>query len=296
MAEPAMTDMPQDIWIQWLLNRRFGGDHQRMKKMLDFLYPVRDKVLSHIDLGDDETLLDVGCGDGLIAFGALEKFETCRVIFSDISDDLLNHVQTLVQDMNIGHRCQFVHASADDLSMLGDESVDAVTTRSVLIYVSAKQRAFNEFYGVLKPGGQLSIFEPINRFAFPEPPGRFAGYDVTPVMEIAQKVEAVYQHIQPPDTDPMTDFDERDLVADAEKAGFREIHLELQIEIKPSENADWSVMMHTAYNPKIPTLEEAIQEALTPDEAEKLVNHLRPLVESKQGINRAAVAYLWAVK
>jgi ubiquinone/menaquinone biosynthesis C-methylase UbiE len=296
MAQPAMTEMHQDIWIQWLLNRRFGGDPQRMKKMLDFLYPVRDKVLSHINLEDEEILLDAGCGDGLIAFGALEKFETCRVIFSDISNDLLNHVQTLVQDMNIQHRCQFVHASADDLSMLGDESVDAVTTRSVLIYVSTKGQAFKEFYRVLKPSGQLSIFEPINRFAFPEPPGRFAGYDVTPVMEIAQKVEAVYQRIQPPDTDPMGDFDERDLIAYAEKAGFKEIHLELQIEIKPSENTDWSVMMHTAGNPKIPTLEEAIQEALTPDEAETFVSHLRPLVESKQGIHRSAIAYLWAVK
>jgi len=291
-----MTEIPQDIWSQWLLNRRFGGDPQRMKKMLDFLYPIRDKVLSHIHLENGGTLLDAGCGDGLIAFGALEKFERCRVIFSDISDDLLNHVQTLVQDMNIQNRCQFVHASADDLSMLGDESVEAVTTRSVLIFVSPKQQAFNEFHRVLKSGGQLSIFEPINRFAFPEPPGRFAGYDVTPVMEIAQKVEAVYQRIQPPDTDPMTDFDERDLVIQAEKASFREIHLELQIKIKPSENTDWSVMMRTAANPKIPTLEEAMQQALTPAEAETFVNYLRPLVESKKGVNRSAVAYLWAVK
>lgn len=291
-----MTDSQQDIWIQWLLKGRFGGDPERMKKMLDWLYPVRDKVLSHINLENEEILLDVGCGDGLIAFGALEKFETCRVIFSDISEDLLNHVRGLTQEMNLQNRCQFVHASADDLSMLGDESVDAVTTRSVLIYVSAKQQAFKEFYRVLKPGGQLSIFEPINRFAFPEPPGRFAGYDVTPVVEIAQKVETVYQRIQPPDTDPMADFDERDLAIQAERAGFKEIHLELQIKIKPSENTDWSVMMHTAANPKIPTLEEAMQQALTPSEAETFVNYLRPLVESKQGVNRSAVAYLWAVK
>jgi arsenite methyltransferase len=291
-----MTDSQQDIWIQWLLKRRFGGDPERMKKMFDFLYPVRDKVLSHIDLEDEEILLDVGCGDGLIAFGALEKFETCRVIFSDISEDLLNHVQGLTQEMNLQNRCQFLHASADDLSMLGDESVDAVTTRSVLIYVSPKQQAFNEFHRVLKPGGQLSIFEPINRFAFPEPPGRFAGYDVTPVLEIAQKVETVYQRIQPPDTDPMGDFDERDLVIQAERAGFKEIHLQLQIKIKPSESADWNALMNTAFNPKIPTIKEAMQQVLTLDEAEQFVNHLRPLVESKQGVDRSAVAYLWAVK
>jgi len=290
-----MANSQQDIWSQWLLNRRFGGDAERMKKGLDFLYPVRDKVLSHIHLEDNEILLDVGCGDGLIAFGALEKFNKCRIIFSDISDDLLNHVRALAQEMNLSDRCQFVHASADDLSMVSDESVDVVTTRSVLIYVSAKQQAFNEFHRVLESGGQLSIFEPINRFAFPEPPNRFGGYDVTPIAELAQKVEAIYQSIQPSDTDPMTDFDERDLVSHAEKAGFSEIHLELQIEVRPHENVDWSAFLHVAPNPKIPTLEEAMGQALTPAEVERFINHIRPLVESKQGIHRSAIAYLWAV-
>lgn len=291
-----MTDTQQDMWAQWLLKRRFGGDPQSMQKMLDFLYPVRDTVLSHVHLADQETLLDVGCGDGLIAFGALEKFKMCRVIFSDISEDLLQHAETLAKEMNVHDRCRFLRASADDLSLLEAGSVDAVTTRSVLIYVSAKQEAFNEFHRVLKDGGELSIFEPINRFAFPEPPDRFEGYGVIPVAEIAQKLVALYQRLQPPESDPMGDFDERDLVSQAEKAGFSEVHLELQIEVKPHEKEDWAAFIHTAWNPKIPTLAEAMQEILTPSEAETFTNHLRPLVEAGQGTRRSALAYLWAVK
>jgi SAM-dependent methyltransferase len=291
-----MTGSNKDIWSQWLLNRRFGGDPARMQKMLDFLTPIREKVLSHIHLEENGTLLDVGCGDGLIGFGALEKFETCRVIFSDISDDLLDHVQALAQEMKAQERCQFLHASADDLSSLADESVNAVTTRSVLIYVSAKQQAFQEFWRVLKAGGELSLFEPINRFAFPEPPGQFGGYDVTPVADLAHKLEAIYQRLQPPDSDPMTDFDERDLVSHAEKAGFVKIHLELQIEVRPHENADWAAFLHTAGNPKIPSIAEAMAQALTPAEAERFSVHLRPLVEARQGVHRSAVAYLWATK
>ena len=42
--------------------------------------------------------------------------------------------------------------------------MDIVTTRSVLIYVEDKRRAFEEFFRVLKPGGRISLFEPINRF------------------------------------------------------------------------------------------------------------------------------------
>jgi ubiquinone/menaquinone biosynthesis C-methylase UbiE len=299
-----MAQSPQDMWSQWLLKRRFGGDPQRMQEMLDCLYPIRDKVLSHVKLGQGETLLDIGCGDGLIAFGALEKFPACRVIFSDISDDLLQHAERLAQALKVQDRCQFVHASADNLSMFDADSIDAVTTRSVLIYVSAKQHAFDEFFRVLrspdavsgKPGGVLSIFEPINRFAYPEPLQRFVGYDVTPIVEIASKVKAVYESLQPPDTDPMTDFDERDLIACAEQAGFTRIDLELQVEIKLPDNASWEAFIRIAGNPKIPTIEEALQQALTPREMEVFIQHVRPLVEARQGQHRSAVAYLWATK
>jgi arsenite methyltransferase len=182
-----MAKENRDIWSRWLLERRFGGDRATMQTSLtNYLYPWRDKLLSHAKLQKDETLLDVGCGDGLIAFGALEKVNTSRVIFSDISQDLLEHAHSLAQEMNVLDRCQFVNASADDLSMIEDASVDVVTTRSVLIYVSAKQRAFQDFYRVLKLGGRLSIFEPISRFSEPEPQHIFAGYNVQPVAKIAQ--------------------------------------------------------------------------------------------------------------
>lgn len=293
-----MGDSKKDIWSEWLLKRRFGGDPERMRIAMERLYHIRDRVLSQVHLKENETLLDAGAGDGLIAFGALEKFPGCHVIFSDISQDLLDHAEALAQEMNVAHRCRFVNASADDLSLLPDRSVEAVTTRSVLIYVSAKAKAFGEFQRVLQDGGALSIFEPINRFAFPEPEGRFGGFDVTPVLDLAQKVEAIYTRIQPPDTDPMTDFDERDLFSYAESAGFSEIHLELQAAVQPIDAAlaDWNGFLHTAGNPKIPTLAEAMDEALTPAEAERFTAHLRPLVEAGQGVRRFAVAYLWARK
>jgi len=292
-----VTKSNQDIWSQWLLHRRFGGDQTALQESLTkHLYPIRDEVLSHANLAENETLLDVGCGDGLIAFGALEKVKSGQVIFSDLSQDLLDHAQTLVREMNLLERCQFLNASADDLSSVTDATIDVVTTRSVLIYVSAKQQAFNEFYRVLKPGGRLSIFEPINRYGSPEPSDCFGSYDAKPIMEIAEKVKALYRGLQPIDSDPMLNFDERDLVKFAEEAGFKEIHLELKIEVKPPEYGDWEQMMNTAGNPKIPTLNEAIHQVLTPEERERFINHLRPLVEAKQGLRHFARAFLWAVK
>jgi len=296
-----MEQQPTDIWAQWLLHRRHGGDTARMQEVLAHLYPVRDKVLSHAAFGESSVLLDVGCGDGLIAFGALEKSPSSRVIFSDISQELLDHAASVAQRMQASDRCTFLRASADDLFGVTDASVDAVTTRSVLIYVAAKRRAFQEFYRVLKPGGRLSVFEPINRFGEPQPPHMFWGFDVTPIEAIASRVKAVYRRLQPLDTDPMMDFDERDLLEHAELVGFAEIHLELEVEVKPlSEVRNWSVtwesFLRSAANPKIPTLEEAMAQALTADEVARFTAHMRPLVEAKSGTMRSAVAYLSARK
>jgi methylase of polypeptide subunit release factors len=83
LAEPTT-----DIWAQWLLHRRHGGDPQRLRATVEYLYPVWDRVLANARLRKDGTLLDVGCGDGLIAFGALQRHQESKVIFSDISQDL----------------------------------------------------------------------------------------------------------------------------------------------------------------------------------------------------------------
>jgi hypothetical protein len=58
----------------------------------------------------------------------------------------------------------------------------------------------------------------------------------------------------------------------------------------------WEGILKSAGNPLNPTLEEAIAQALTPDEAEQFIAYLRPLVETMYGRKREAWAYLWAVK
>jgi len=296
-----MTQSTGDVWAQWLLHRRYGGDPQRLKATLDNLYPVRDKVLTQARLSDGCTLLDVGSGDGLIAFGALQQRPTCRVIFSDISQDLLEHAASAAEQMHVVDRSTFLRASAEDLSAVPDASIDAVTIRSVLIYVADKQQAIREFHRVLKLGGRLSLFEPINRFGEPQPTHMFWGFDATPIVEIAAKVKAVYQRLQPLDADPMMNFDERDLIGLVERVGFHEVHLDLEVDIKPlsevrGENRTWESFVRTAGNPRIPTLEEATAQVLTKDEAATFTAHMRPLVETGTGTYRSAVAYLSATK
>jgi arsenite methyltransferase len=239
-------------------------------------------------------LLDVGCGEGLIGFGALER-DAAHIVFSDISEDLLDFCREAAEALGAADRCSFVKAPADDLVGIEDASIDVVTTRSVLIFVADKERAFREFMRVLRPGGRVSLFEPINRFGMHERREGFWGYPSDGLGDLAERVEAIYGAIQP-ETDPMLDFDERDLVRLAESVGFFPVELEYHAEIKRMDPKPWPAFLNSSGNPKIPTIAQAMEQALTPDERERFTAHLRPLVEEGRGVWRMGEAYLTAVK
>jgi ubiquinone/menaquinone biosynthesis C-methylase UbiE len=125
-------------------------------------------VLDNARLRPGEKALDVGAGDGLIAFVALDRVAPAgTVIASDVSRDLVEHSRSIAVHLGVTDRMDFVVARAEDLETSRDSAVDVVTTRSVLIYVDEKERAFKEFFRVLRPGGRVSIFQPINNY-FPE--------------------------------------------------------------------------------------------------------------------------------
>jgi SAM-dependent methyltransferase len=186
----------------------------------------------------------------------------------------------------------FAEARAEDLSAIGDRSVDIVTTRSVLIYVDDKARAFHEFFRVLRPGGRVSLFDPINNY-FPDTPDEFWGFDSRPVRDLVQRiweyqgwVESEYPN------DPMMNFNTKDLLRHAEEAGFEEVHIKLSVDVEPgSWVVDWERLLNTSPNPNAHTAREAIQGALSAEEADRLERHVRPLADGGRGVMRSANAY-----
>jgi arsenite methyltransferase len=146
------------------------------------------------------------------------------------------------------------------------------------------------------PGGRVSIFEPINRY-FEESADDFWGFDARPVEGLVAKLWAGENSDDPDEaaSDPMMNFGERDLFDAADDAGFEEVRVELAIEREPgSWVEDWDALLKTAPNPNAPTVREAIDAALTPEEAARFEAHLKPLVDSGRGVRRSAFAYLRA--
>jgi len=280
-----------DRWAQWLRVRRDGGSEAQRRAALEFLAPIRDELLELAGIRPGDVVLDVGCGDGLVGLGALDR--GAHVIFSDISQACLDDCRAVA-----GADAEYRLAPATDL---GDVSADVITTRSVLIYVADKQQAFAEFFRVLRPGGRIAIFEPINRFGLEERKASYGFRTLDGVEQLHERVVAEIERVEEQEggLGPMIDFDERDLLSLAEAAGFVDLRLQLTAEVTTEpmwRTRDWDVFLDSSPNPLASTFREAMSAALTPDEAARLTAVLRPQVERGEGSTRLARAFLSGCK
>jgi arsenite methyltransferase len=286
--------MTGDKWASWLLTRRDGGSAALREQHAPGLAAFRDGVLDGARVVPGDVVLDVGCGTGLIGFGALALVgDRGRVVFSDVSQDLLDECRRRAEG---DPRCSFVRADASDLSGVADRSVDVVTTRSVLIYSDRRAGAFAEFFRVLRPGGRLSIFEPINRFAVRRRPGDLFGAGRgSGVDDLLDKVLGAFREASSDDT--LVDFDERDLLDEAEAAGFTAIELDYRarLDVPGEPFGDWEALKRTAPNPLAPTFGEAIGAALSSAERARLDAAMTAL-QGTPTRHTMATAYLRARK
>jgi arsenite methyltransferase len=297
--------MPQaDKWSRWLSETRFGGDKQAAELQIRGLTRVRDMLLKKAGLADGKVVLDVGTGEGLIGFGAVEKIGTTgRVIFSDVSDACLDTARAAAENMGVLDRCSFVRAAADDLAAIDNESVDLVTTRSVLIYVDDKKQALREFFRVLKPGGRTALFEPIDDRRMKEDaefwkrrvwidPASEEGAPVADLLERLNKYWERHLHIN----EAMTNFNERDLVRMCVQAGFTGVHTEFHLNAGPMPPIKWLVLKKSSGNPLIPPNEQVWREIFNDEEMRRFEQHLRPVVERGGQIWRTQSSFTWAFK
>jgi len=91
-----------------------------------------DRVLGGAALKPGMTLVDLGAGDGLVAFRAFDRVgASLKVILVDISLPLLKVAEQTAESRGVWEQCTFLEAPAERLGELKDNSVDAVTTRSL---------------------------------------------------------------------------------------------------------------------------------------------------------------------
>lgn len=299
------TQSQADEWSEWLLHTRFANDPEHERIVRSATEVFADRVLDGARLTPGMSMLDLGTGDGLVAFRAMSRIgPSLRVLLSDISSPLLCHAKALAVERKVQNQCTFIECSAESLSGIDDASVDVVTARAVLAYVPKKSNAFESIRRVLKPGGRFSIAEPVMRdnafeamslkkLVDAPPPGTedrfFALLSRWKGAQFPNTEEKIAQS-------PIANYGERDLVRFALDAGFVDVHMEFHINVGSSDVNAWEILLGSSPHPWAPPLGTILAEQFTVEEKQFFEQIFRPRVEAGQLMTTERTAYLTARK
>jgi ubiquinone/menaquinone biosynthesis C-methylase UbiE len=302
---PDQLDTQRDVWSDWLLHRRHADDPAYERLVRAAIERFAGRVLDGARLAPGMTIADIGAGDGLVAFGAIGRVgPSLRVILTDISIPMLRRAETIAAERGVSQQCTFLECPAENLADILDRSVDAVTTRAVLAYVSDKRAALREFHRVLKPGGCLSIAEPIFRDDALEAVALKKLVDAQPPESQDRFLPLLHRWraAQFPDTEeqmeqsPIANYSERDLVGLVYGSGFVEVHLAFHIDIIPSLITSWDVFLGSSPHPWAPSVGDILAKQFTPKERQLFEQVLRPTIEARKLLATERVAYVTAKK
>lgn len=281
-------------WTDWLLNSRFSYMNETQKQQsLLWLIDVRDKIIERAKLQPGDTIIDIGSGTGLLAFGAHMALNgDGRFIVSDAFADCVDACERIAKHAGVDSNMEFLQTDAADVK-LPENSVDVALMRSVLVHIFDKKSVITECYRILKPGGRMSIFEPIikknTRYYQLVNPETFPGYEKLKDAELKMTAD---------ENDPLVNFDENTLQADFEEAGFKNIDIDLQITSStyPVTAEMIDPWFNTPPSPGKPALKQMFMEFMPEGEVNELIENLKNDLTGREITINSPVAYIYAEK
>lgn len=135
---------------------------------------ARDRLLDRLAIGTSDTVLDVGCGHGLMLLGAAQRATQGHVIGVDLwsqRDQGDNRAEaTLENAVREGVRERVEVRDGDMRSLpLDDASVDVVVSSLAIHNIpdaAGRATACREMVRVLRPGGRVGILDIANISAY----------------------------------------------------------------------------------------------------------------------------------
>jgi SAM-dependent methyltransferase len=155
---------PSLMWIGWGLI--IGSAMMIASSKLGKLR-ARDALLDRLGITGADTVLDVGCGHGLMLIGAAKRLTTGRAIGVDLwsqVDQKSNSAAATMANAKAEGVADRVDVRDGDMRALPleDASVDVVVSSLAIHNVTGadeRRKAIREIVRVLKPGGRVGILD-----------------------------------------------------------------------------------------------------------------------------------------
>lgn len=145
-----------------------GPTYDRYARLLSFGQDGRWRsfLVSQVEAGPSETVLDVACGTGAVAV-ELARRHGCEVVGIDQSPEMLAEGRRRIVAAGLANRIRLEEGRAEELPF-ADASFDALTFTYLLRYVDHPAAVLAELARVVRPGGTIAMLE------FHMPEGRAA--------------------------------------------------------------------------------------------------------------------------
>lgn len=130
-------------------------------------FRLRDRLLDDLHLKGDETVLDVGCGHGLLLIGAAKRLPRGKALGIDLwsqIDQSSNSKAATLANAAVEGVAERVEVLDGDMRALplADASMDAVVASLAIHNIrerEGRRQAIQEMVRVLKPGGQVALLD-----------------------------------------------------------------------------------------------------------------------------------------
>jgi len=155
-----------------------------------------ERMAEPVPIGEDDLVLDVGCGYGGLARFLARRFG-CRVLATNISERELAWGDELTKQAGLDDKVDFEWADFHDLQYR-PASFDYYWSQEAFLHAGDKAAVLGEAFRVLKPGGRLVFTDLLVRRGTPE-----------------SVRERIYERVKSPDM-----WDTKDYAAGLDEAGF----------------------------------------------------------------------------
>ena len=157
MSQTAQNVDPEEIAKFEQLATRWWDPHSEFKPLHD-INPLRLKYINDRVGLKDKSVLDVGCGGGILA-------ESMAALGASVTGIDLGEAPLAVAKLHLkesGQKVEYLRISAEDIACERAERYDVVTCMEMLEHVPEPASTIAACARLVKPGGQV-FFSTINR-------------------------------------------------------------------------------------------------------------------------------------